>query len=405
MFGKVYKFAIALIVTILLVYLIYMYFDSVSNKIDSIEEDIMFYDEISQNEVEYLLSLQLKDGAITMYSTEDGDGSVNPYFANLSAYSIAKTSIANESVKEYLSWYIRMLNDETEDPFGIDGTIFDYRVDLNDGIVYSTKSDYDSIDSYAATFLMAINEYYQSSDDEVFILKIEKDIERVYNALMAMESDSLFKNSLSREVKYLMDNTEVVYGLEAYIELLDEVLAPKGLLSYEGRLSKLQKIIIEAKSLMINDLYDADKQAFNIAFDKNMNILEFDTFMDFYPHMTAQIFPVIFDIIEPGNEKIKHAFEVYNTEYGLSVYSVMENGDSSFYWTVQALYYSKLSYGSSVKEYMIEYKEELMEEHPYPIYNTEVAWIILACDNEITRLKNEIERTDPFGIVRFFLGK
>ncbi len=401
MSGSIKKLLIA--VFLLMVIMVYIY--KVEEQIRQVKAEISFYEEIVESEVSYLKSLQLSDGALSMYSLSKSKIVINPYFSNISIYAMAKTNMANEEVKHYIQWYLSRINDEKVDPFGIDGTIFDYRVTNLSKLDYKSTGDYDSIDSYAATFLMLISEYYNATGDVEFLLEHEEGIERIYGALMQMKRDDLFSSKPDRDVKYTMDNAEVYYGLKRYMELLEEVLMKYGSLSYGDRLADLKGEVTKIAENLINDVYDNERLYFNIGLDSKGRTLSFKTYRDFYPDMTAQIFPLIFEVNEPKSEQVVNGYQKYSEIYDATVGSAKENGDTSFYWTVQAYYYSKLGKSDKLKAYLVDYKNKLMDTHPYPLYNTEVAWIILACENEITKLENKLDDVDKFGLVRKILRK
>jgi len=393
---------------ILVIVILYLGYITVTNhisftkdKLIDINRDMSFYQDLVDQEVRYLKSLQLSDGAIMMNEFENGKARIVPYFSNLAAYAMAKSKNTDYEIKQYIKWYISKLNNENEDPYQIAGTIFDYTI-YEEGMAYENKYTYDSVDSYAATFIMVVSEYYQNTQDKDFILSIENELELVYRALMSMEDNNLFITSFNRSVKYLMDNCEVVYALEKYQELVTDLLVKEGSFDYSARSENLKAIIKSAKYQIHYELYDFDNEVFDIGYDKEGNKLKFKEYGNFYPDMTAQFFPVIFDIIDPESLEAVITYNKHQEFYNLNMESARENGDTSFYWMIQALFYSKMDKENQLKEYLNDYQTNYATNHTYPMYNAEVAWVILACEHQIEKYEKEKEKIDPFSIIRKF---
>jgi len=85
------------------------------------------------------------------------------------------------------------------------------------------KDSYDSVDSYAALFLMALAKYHEKTHDTPFIVEREAQIQSVMHAMETMRcSDGLYMNDLEHRAKYLMDNVETNAGLRGYISLVEK---------------------------------------------------------------------------------------------------------------------------------------------------------------------------------------
>jgi hypothetical protein len=384
----------------------YFYLDDLKVRVSVLQDEIAFYQKVIDEETTYLKTLQLDDGVIVMYNFNGETARVVPYFSNLAAYALAKSEENSDEVVHYLDWYLANLNTSKTDKYGIEGTMFDYDIVVNNGeLEYISSEDYDSIDSYAATFLMVVAELYESTEDESFILSNESEIEKVYQALMAVEKDGLFINSFKREVKYLMDNIEVVYGLEKYLTILNDVLIPSGTLNYDERNEYLVELIEDAKYKIAYEMYDFDLEVFHIGYDRDDDILEFGEYTNFYPDMAAQIFPVIFDVIHPESVEALNGYKIHKEIYGLDLYAAIDHGESSFYWTVQGYYYSKLGKSNKVKTYLEAYQEKFSTSRSYPLYNADVGWVILTCENEKAKLEDQLNKLDKYNIIRkYFLN-
>ena len=179
-----------------------------------------------------------------------------PYFTNIYAFELISKGYLEE-VREYILWYIKNLN--YPDRFGLTGTIYDFSVE--DGYLVPI-GDYDSADSYAATFLILIYQYYKISEDVKLIEDykgILKDI--AYLILSLMDSkDGLIRAKPNINIKYLMDNIEAYFGLLYFSKLLRELNDPDWLYYY--RHASDLKINIQKGFKEENILYWAIEDAF-----------------------------------------------------------------------------------------------------------------------------------------------
>ena len=211
-------------------------------------------------ELAWLASLQLENGALPMTKNNNGDVTVNPYFADITAMALLdKPQQYAQCVKAYLVWHFEHLNTKQSDPNNLDATIFDYTVTLENGkIVKETaKNSYDSVDSYAATFLTTLAKYYARTGDSEFIIAHADDINRVTKTMLSTMFLGLSMASPSYEIKYLMDNCEVYEGLTAVTALYEEVLAQHSS-ACEGMLRKCDLAFTQLCNAMENVMWDAD---------------------------------------------------------------------------------------------------------------------------------------------------
>ncbi|HZZ76814.1 MAG TPA: hypothetical protein VFE04_12830 [Puia sp.] len=100
-------------------------------------------------ECRFIRAHQLNDGAFTMSGERQEKGyKIVPYFNNLAAMALLENPNDSNmvSVKHWMIWYFEHLN--------ADGSVFDYYSDkYNGNAVIISSNDFDSIDSYAATFI------------------------------------------------------------------------------------------------------------------------------------------------------------------------------------------------------------------------------------------------------------
>lgn len=178
--------------------------------------DKMFYtntcesfDFQGENETsDWMLSLQRDSGAFIM---ANGSDTINPYFANIGLYYFLEQKPEHaDKIKEYLEWYMSKINK--------DGTIYDYKIVNNKEI---SKNDYDSSDSYAATFLSLLKMYYLQTKDKQFLIDNISDIKMIAGAIdSTLQSNGLTYAKPDYKIMYLMDNVEVYRGYRDYAYIL-----------------------------------------------------------------------------------------------------------------------------------------------------------------------------------------
>jgi len=170
----------------------------------SIEEEI-------ERETRWLIACQMPDGPIAQ--TPLGEKIV-PYFANFAAKTLV--DIDPGRARRYMNWYLDHLN--RPDRFGLAGTVYDY--ELSD-MGWLPTLEYDSADSYAATFLSLVSHYLARTGDRDFVESNLDDINLVASVLLALQDkDGLTFVAPGSSTKYLMDNCEVYRGLIDWAEAL-----------------------------------------------------------------------------------------------------------------------------------------------------------------------------------------
>lgn len=156
-----------------------------------------------------ILLRQDSDGAIFNGPTSLPDNRVVPYFGNLAARSLCMAAVtlgdASYSVaaRRWLDWYAAHMN--------TNGTVNDY---TSASGVLTTTGDFDSTDSYGATFVDAV---YHCN---IAMPGLETELAGpVASALSAVEltyqSDGLTFAKPSYRIKYAMDNVEVRRGFSS----------------------------------------------------------------------------------------------------------------------------------------------------------------------------------------------
>jgi hypothetical protein len=143
---------------------------------------------------------------------------IEPYFANLAAQSLllANPTKYRATVEYWMGWYLDHVN--TPDVNGTTGSVYKY--DLSNSFETPTYT-YDSVDSYAATFLTLTKLYLQTYPDGGNFFtsqrkqKLVSVMTSIYQMLIAANT-GLSIASRPFPAQYVADNAEVVVGLRDY---------------------------------------------------------------------------------------------------------------------------------------------------------------------------------------------
>ena len=345
------------------------------------QENIELFETIFESETKWLASLQLENGAIPMTYTPNGTVSMNPYFADFAALALLdKADEYSGVVKKYTDWHFSHLNTAETDHNGIDGTIYDYTITLKDGkitdesvTVLKKKKTYDTIDSYAATFLSVLNKYYNKTGDSEYIIAHSEEIQRIINALFATYHKGMTIAKPEWPVKYLMDNCEVYEGLLNAAELFENVLSPLGA-EFEAIEKKCADAAIEVLQTIEKELWTPVSDYYEVGIRKLVKIPS-DIFYwkKYYPCATAQLFPIIHGVIAPNTERANKLYDKFCETYD------WENFDypDDFYWGANLQAAVKMNDMDRIVTYMTNYAE-LIEAHAYPLYNADAARVSLS---------------------------
>ena len=277
----------------------------------STESDMTeIYDYVHSYQTAYIRSLQLPSGAIKDKGVDNSK--ITPYFAHFAVLALlTEPTEQNLSVvKNYMSWYFSKLNGSSTEYNSkeIEGSVYDYFAPNE-----TTKGTYDSVDSYAATFLEIAIRFAEVSDGCVTWLKSHKDeLSKVASAMV--KTIDCAENTLPGEnandclsiahygyaVKYLMDNSEVNLGLKAAIKLKG-----KGLIETS---SDLESLLAENTS-SIRGLYNEAKSNYDYAKGNN------SSWNKFYPDATAQLYPSLFGVVSASDLKSKLVYDRFNSSF------------------------------------------------------------------------------------------
>jgi hypothetical protein len=348
--------------------------DTVYNHIDTV------YNHLVKYQTNYLRSLQTASGAIK--DTEHYNSRICPYFANFACMALLKDTTPENTatVKKYMQWYMGKLNGSLNPVSGgveIPGSIYDYYGDAE-----MTDGTYDSVDSYAATFLMLAMEFAGiSEDNKTWLLPytdkltlvsqaMEKCIDTDYNTLPGNfsvdDDDGLSVASLAYSAKYLMDNCEVNQGLRAAQWLKENNLIAAG----AGDFS----------TLLYNNTAAIESQLWrNTAYNWNDNgsATSFVNWSVFYPDATSQLFPGMHGVIAVSGERANRLYTQFNRIY--PNWSKGEVYSGAYPWTLLAYAAASINDKARTDEYLEHiYSFNIKDEQKAYWYNSEAAFVVLA---------------------------
>ena len=286
--------------------------------------------------------------------TPKAGSKIMPYFSHFAASSLLKypTSQNMDVVKKYMGWYMSKLNGDTNPIIGIKeipGSVYDYI----DGTPEVATGKYDSVDSYAAMFLVLAKEFAESSpENKNWLLQYKDKLTLIASAMIACidtpdqkftgpgahDDDDYLSVAIPYlyEVKYLMDNCEVNKGLQSAVWLKEQNLLDGG--DFNAFLEKNTQAIDEM--MWIDPTYNM--------MDYNDHINHTDM-GKFYPDATAQIFPGMFKIINPASERANRLYTLFNSNYPNWSNGHMYDG---FPWALTFLAAATINDVTRVKSYI-----------------------------------------------------
>jgi len=248
----------------------------------------------TQSELSWLLSTQRDDGAIAL---DDTHQRVVPYFSNLAALALLDEHAPE--VLRYLEWYLARLN--RPDRFGLHGTVYDrYYV----GGVEKSTYDYDSADSYAATFLSLVRQYQVRTADLEWVSHNLDELRIVAGVISSLQdADGLVWAKPNHKMKYLMDNCENYRGLMDWADLLDVLGETDEAAVWRGHADSIKQAIDR-------ELWDSRRQKYLWGVGRVLKRVPRNGV--WYPDNVAQLYPVIFGVISAESERAVRLYSGFN---------------------------------------------------------------------------------------------
>lgn len=322
---------------------------------------------------DYLLSCRLPEGAIGVYPAREGVNWVNPYFADYAALALLRCG-EYDAVREYILWHIDRLNPSEKDINGMSYTIYDYQITLREGELMKRVStgDYDSIDSYAASFLVLLNEYRKATGDTALICEKDGFVGGVIQLLTRLFEDGLTLARPDYPMHYLMDNCEVAQALGAAAELIDVVVAEKRPDSRSW--PKMKQTCLEQRQRLlerVEALWVEEAQAYPYALSP-----QGETFMPgagvLYPDAVSQLCPILFGLLSPDTPRAETIYRRFCEDWPWE----KPSGENDSLWAMAVCAAAAMGDTYRVAAYMKGFREYMAAEAP--LGAQEAAWVILA---------------------------
>ncbi|MEG1811480.1 MAG: hypothetical protein RR232_08350 [Clostridia bacterium] len=376
-----------------------------SEKLAALRAELNFYSAIAADAKDYILSTQLSNGALAFTPKMDGEARIVPYFSDTAAIALLSGADGADNstiVRDYMDWHIAHQNDAITDVQGVCGSIYNYGVTVDNGTVIEETTDqtYDSIDSYAACFLILLDEYYAKTNDAAYFICNADGIFDVMDALLAMIADNgLSIVKPSNHTQYTMDNTEVFCALEGCARLLSQAYESQP--AVQNRLALVNAALERQRTQFEALLWNPAEQRYEIGLNGDGEPLGWKGWHEFYPDATAQLFPIAYGVIPADSERAKQLYSTFCAAYDWQDMAHFTDGHASFYWGVLAYTGALMQDTPRVRAYMEYYQHEIMCDHKYPLYNADSGWIVLACNLMAAQCRQQMQDIDLFGVVSF----
>ena len=353
-----------------------------------IEALVTIYDSVIFNQVKYILANQLPSGAIK--DNTETNSRITPYFASIACRALLKKpTIENlAAVKKYLIWYMSKLNGTTNPNTGgieVPGSVYDYFAPGE-----TTNGKYDSVDSYAALFLILMKEFSELSPANQEWAKgyatqlnligsaMEKCVDNAGNSIPTTfspdDNDGLSIDSYVHGAKYTMDNSEVNEGFKAMLWLQKNVLGG-------SQTAYFTTLLDGNTNAMESQLWRGTMYNWNDNGSTGATISKWTTF---YPDATCQLFPGLFNVINPLSPRANLLYSSFNFYYPAWSAGTIYSG--GYPWAI-------ISYAAAILNDKVRVDQYI--NHILSInrggtqkelwYDAEAAYVILAAD----KMKNQ----------------
>lgn len=265
------------------------------------------FHKIIQMETDWIAAQQLPSGALRSHPSPGAKGQhLNPYFGNLACLALLERNAMQATrVRSYMEWYFRHLN--LPDHQGLTGSIYDYDVDPGTGEETSTK-DYDSVDSYAATFLMLARRYHETTRDSGFLKEHGQKLEQIAGLLMKLidSKEHLAIAKPDYPVNYLMDNAEVAKGL------MDADYVFRTILGDAARADLHRSRAEDVKRAIHTHLWGVDPKRNGWVAARQGMKNQAHSWSRFYPDSVCQLYPLWTGTYPPNDERVVTAYDNFN---------------------------------------------------------------------------------------------
>lgn len=311
-----------------------------------------------------------------------------PYTANFAARALldypTKHNLA--IVKKWMIWVFNHLNS--------DGSIYDWYVagdSLKNGVelpsvdAYPSENvkEYDSRDSYAATFLTLARKYVEVvPEDKSWLRGYSDQLESIGEALYSCVDDSAHHFDSGKfspdnddgltvampawQAKYTMDNSETNEGLR------DMVWLEKNIITHHN--SFFYQKLVDNQLNGFSNLWDSAASMYYVG--ENIGSPNWDTF---YPDAACQVYPIWAGVISPNSSRAVQIYHEFNSHY-----PDWEKGKYGELWSIVCYAASVMKDSDRVNSYLSIVEKILRGGKQPPEWNDISAAFIIRAAN-ITR--------------------
>jgi hypothetical protein len=324
------------------------------------------YSDIIKSETSFILAHQLNDGAFTMSVDRGTLGyKIVPYFSNIAARALLEnpTPETIAAVKKWIVWYMSHLN--------ADGSIYDYyATNFTGSATLTPTGDFDSVDSYAATFFTLIKKFCAASpsDKDWLTNNYSTQLKAIGNALISVvDADGLTIAKPSYKIKYTMDNAEVNEGMTDMVWLSQNVITG-------GETSKWQALLTNNTKSFETGLWNTTNNRYFMYSGgpvANWSV--------FYADATCQLYPIWCDVILPDSPRAKSLWATFNAQYpDWSTGKIYDAG--GYPWTVLSYTAAVMNDKTKTDNYLryVQASTDLGKQPTSNWYNLEAAFVIFA---------------------------
>ena len=355
------------------------------------------YRQLARQEKDWIMQCQTEDGLILYQAWDpedtEEDQTVMPYFSSIAALGLLSGTVTPEQADAalaYQRWYLDYLNRAEDDPVNGSGTIYDWTV-IRSGsqIQMESTGSYDSVDSYAALFLLVADRYQQVADTQLLQERPGQLLQVVDALLRTLDENGLSCAKSEYPVQYVMDNSEVYAGLGAAESLLAQ-LEPEG-----ERLERVRQAREKLAAAMDSILWNQAALRYEIGVLSGKPILDF-SWEEFYPDSICQLFPICFGVIEPDSERSIQLYERFCEGWAWQEMELQTQEITRFFWCSMAYTAALREDEHRLERYIANYQASLVENgRGYPLYTGDSGWMALAC-SQMETLYEEKEWWNPF---------
>lgn len=356
-------------------------------KVEENEEKVKYYEMLAKQEAEWLWEQQLSNGAFAFYNEKSGNVHINPYFSEIVAIALINYDDSLEAgakIRKYFDWHFAHINTAESDYNGLEGTIYDYDVVISDGIVVSEKSrgTYDSTDSYSALYIKALADYARVYGDTGYLLEHSQEIKSITNVMFATMSGGYTYARPDYAIRYLMDNAEVYAGLVAAEYIYSNVIED------EMMLEKVSMAVKFYKENFNKDWWKGDHYATVLNPDNSEYTGYAFSWNMFYPCATAQMFPILYGIIDGESSYAKDVYKGLCAAWNWQEMDYISKGESVFCWGNFAYLGALMEDEVRLSSYMNKYGKIVDAGRLYPLYSAESAMVLMGCEEMLKKIKN-----------------